>query len=165
MTLSVALPTRRATLLLARRLATILQVGDLVLLSGNLGAGKTFFVRGLARSLDLDPRERVTSPTFTLVHELPTSTPIRHADLYRLQSPRDLRELGLLEARDEAALLVEWGRPFLDALGGDALCIDIALSPRTATIAATGERSKAMLNSLAQTLPLPAPGARRGDTG
>lgn len=156
MTLSVPLPTRRATLHLAKQLAAIVRVGDLVLLSGNLGAGKTFFVRGLARNLGLSSTQRVTSPTFTLVHELETKVPIRHADLYRLTAPQDLRELGLVEARDEAALVVEWGLPYLDALGGDALCIEIALSPRSAKVDATGVRSEAMLLALQRALARPA---------
>ena len=73
---TVELPTRRATLHLAKRFAKHVRIGDLVILVGPLGAGKTFFVRGLARALGLPAAEPVTSPTFALVQELPTAVPL-----------------------------------------------------------------------------------------
>lgn len=142
------LPDRRATRDLARRIAAQVQPSDLVVLEGALGAGKTFLVRALARALALPAGERVTSPTFALVQELPTRPPLVHADLYRLQSDHEVDELGLLEARTDAVLLVEWGERFLDALGGDALVLTIALSPRVAELRATGPRSTALLATL-----------------
>lgn len=144
----VPLPDRRATRELARRLAAQVQPGDLVVLEGALGAGKTFLVRALARALALPTQERVTSPTFALVQELPTHPPLVHADLYRLESGHDVDELGLLEARADAVLLVEWGERFLDALGGDALVLSISLSPRVGELRATGPRSTEQLAAL-----------------
>jgi tRNA threonylcarbamoyladenosine biosynthesis protein TsaE len=138
----VALPTRRATIALARRLAPALGPGDLVVLSGPLGSGKTFMVRALCRALGLPERVAVTSPTFTLVHEYDTSPPVVHADLYRLSRGEEVRELGLDAARDEGRLvLVEWGVPFLDWLGGDALLVELAVEPRCAALGASGARS------------------------
>jgi tRNA threonylcarbamoyladenosine biosynthesis protein TsaE len=105
--------TRRAGADLARRL----RPGDAVLLEGDLGAGKTVFVKGLADGLGLDPDE-VSSPSFALVHEYgpPGKPPVLvHADLYRLPSgggPVD--DLGL-DARGDAILAVEWPRPPLTA--------------------------------------------------
>ncbi|MFT3773835.1 MAG: tRNA (adenosine(37)-N6)-threonylcarbamoyltransferase complex ATPase subunit type 1 TsaE [Minicystis sp.] len=132
---AVPLPTRRATIHLAERLAPALQPGDLVVLEGDLGAGKTFFSRALCRALGVPPSIPVTSPTFTIVHEYDGRLPIRHADLYRLHGPEELAPLGLREQRAEGALLlVEWGTPYVDALGGDALVLSFRLS-------AAGERS------------------------
>lgn len=125
--------TRRAGADLARRLAP----GDAVLLEGDLGAGKTVFVKGLAEGLGLDPDE-VTSPSFALVHEYgPAGRPpvLVHADLYRLPAgPGALADLGL-EARGDAILAVEWPREGVDR--GRAWRVSIALdgAARAITIA------------------------------
>lgn len=145
---SIELPTRRATLHLAKRIAKHVRVGDLVILVGPLGAGKTFLVRGLARALGLPSSEPVTSPTFALVQELPTSLPVVHSDLYRLTKVDEVEQLGLRQARDTACLLVEWGKPYIAALGGDALVLELTRSPRLAHISATGDRSRQLLAAL-----------------
>lgn len=156
MTLSLELPTPTATTALAGHLAPLLVAGDLVILSGALGAGKTFFARALCVALGIDAR-RVTSPTFSLVHEYRGRLPIAHADLYRLGAEAELEPLGLNEMRDEGrVLLVEWGEPFALALGGDALLLSLALSPRRATISATGERSATLLGALSEAVALDA---------
>lgn len=135
----VGLPSRRATKLLAASLARVVAPGDLVVLAGPLGAGKTFLVRAVARALGLPASVRVTSPTFALVHEYPTVPPLVHADLYRLEAAQDARELGLLEQRDDGRVLfVEWGERFIDELGGDAIVVELGVSPRSAKIRATG---------------------------
>jgi tRNA threonylcarbamoyl adenosine modification protein YjeE len=106
--------TRRAGAALARRL----RAGDAVLVEGDLGAGKTVFVKGLAEGLGLDADE-VSSPSFALVHEYgpPGRPPVLvHADLYRLPAGGGpLEDLGL-DARGDAILAVEWPRPPLTAL-------------------------------------------------
>jgi tRNA threonylcarbamoyladenosine biosynthesis protein TsaE len=147
-----ALPHKLATSQLAAELAPLLAPGDLLILDGPLGAGKTFFVRALARALGLTTNERVTSPTFTLLHEYPTEPKLIHADLYRLNDDeRAVFELGLLPERDDGALLaVEWGLPFQRILGGDALILRIEREPRRMLISATGERSREVLEGLAR---------------
>ncbi len=109
-------PDEAATRRLGRELAARLKPGDIVLVSGDLGSGKTVFVRGLAEGLGLDPSE-VASPTFALLHEYgrPGSAAILlHADLYRLEDGAGLEELGLA-GRGDAILAVEWPRPPISA--------------------------------------------------
>ncbi|MGQ9809493.1 MAG: tRNA (adenosine(37)-N6)-threonylcarbamoyltransferase complex ATPase subunit type 1 TsaE [Armatimonadota bacterium] len=90
-----------------RELASRLQPGDVVLLEGGLGAGKTVVVRGIVRGLD--STDHVSSPTFVLVHEYRGRYPVAHADLYRLSGPADLEDLGLDEYLDgRFVVLVEW---------------------------------------------------------
>jgi len=157
-TTTLPLPTRRATIRLARALATVLRPGDLVILSGDLGAGKTFFTRALSRALGVSPDEPITSPTFTLMHEYAARLPITHADLYRLADEDELGQLGLRDRRGEGAVLVvEWGKPFEAALGGDALRISFELEAsgsRSVHIEATGQRSHDLHRALRQAIGL-----------
>lgn len=101
---------------LGARLATLLGAGDVVFLIGDLGAGKTSFARGAVQALVPDAQD-VTSPTYNLVHVWEGADfEVWHADLYRLENPRDVEELGLLDAFDHAVCLIEWP----DRLGGFA---------------------------------------------
>ena len=126
--------TRRAGAALARRLAP----GSAVLVEGDLGAGKTVFVKGLAEGLGLDPDD-VSSPTFALVHEYgpPGGRPVLvHADLYRLPAEGGpVEDLGL-DARGDAILAVEWPRPPLTALRAWRVTIAWDGAGRTITIVA-----------------------------
>jgi tRNA threonylcarbamoyladenosine biosynthesis protein TsaE len=118
-----------ATQAIGERLGRLLAAGDVLGLLGPLGAGKTTFVQGLARGLDV-PRERhVASPTFALVNEHPGRVPLVHADLYRIEDPRELPELGLSDAFDRAAVAIEWLDRFPDAAPGDRLDIIIDFAP------------------------------------
>ena len=81
------------TIALAKKLVPLFRPGDLVVLKGELGAGKTAFVRGLAEALGLD-REAVNSPSFTIVNEYPGERPLHHLDLYRINDPTELEEIG-----------------------------------------------------------------------
>jgi len=151
--LTLDLADRRATIRLARRLAPRLAPSDLVILSGDLGSGKTFFARALCRALGVPPDVDVTSPTFTLLHEYAARLPILHADAYRLRDETELLALGIREARREGALLlVEWGQPYVELLGGEALVVTLehTASPtgRRATLASVGPRGELIMLGL-----------------
>lgn len=101
---------------LASSLASRLCFGDVVVLSGDLGAGKTTFTRGLARTLGIDP-EIVSSPTFTLMSIYPGKTPLVHVDFYRIPDGGDIFFDELDEAMSEDVIVViEWGDRFLEQL-------------------------------------------------
>src|SRR5579864_5483157 len=102
------------TIAFGRSLAASLAPPTLVLLRGELGAGKTTLVKGIAEGFQAAAEEDVTSPTFTLVHEYrgPRAT-IYHIDLYRVDTPRELETLALDDLRSEnSLLLIEWGEKF-----------------------------------------------------
>lgn len=102
------------TIAFGRTLIELLSPPKLVLLRGDLGAGKTTLVKGIATAFDAASEEDVTSPTFTLIHEYrgPRAN-LFHIDLYRIDTPRELDTLALDDLRDEnSILLIEWGEKF-----------------------------------------------------
>ena len=96
------------------RIGKRLRAGDMVLLTGELGAGKTTFVRGVARGAG--STAPVASPTFQLVRVYPGRVQLAHVDLYRIEKPSELGDLGLEELLDQGAVVVEWGDR-LEAVG------------------------------------------------
>lgn len=146
--ITIPLPDVEATGALATRIARLLKPGDAVLLEGPLGAGKSELARRLLRAAAGDPALEVPSPTFTLVqsYALPIGT-VHHYDLYRLDGPWDLAELGWEEARDDI-VIVEWP----DRLGAlaPAGALRIALAPgaaedaRIATLSGWDRRVEAL---------------------
>jgi tRNA threonylcarbamoyl adenosine modification protein YjeE len=137
-----------ATASLASDIALLVQPGDLLTLSGELGSGKTTFARALIRALVGDPDLEVPSPTFTLIQVYESAVkdaaefPIVHADLFRIKDPSELAELGWEEASDGALVIVEWPERAGASLSGDRLDIAFALEtergPNFRTIAVTG---------------------------
>jgi tRNA threonylcarbamoyladenosine biosynthesis protein TsaE len=110
----------------AAALEPLLGAGDVLLLSGDLGAGKTAFVQGLALAMGVG--ERVTSPTFTLAHTYHGRLRLHHVDLYRLFKPGEVFDLGLPELLDDDAVIaIEWGELALPELPPDFLRIRIRL--------------------------------------
>jgi tRNA threonylcarbamoyladenosine biosynthesis protein TsaE len=107
---------------LGRRLAGVLEAGDVVLLVGGLGAGKTTFVQGVAAALGVSVE--VTSPTFTLCQVYPGRLTVLHADLWRLERVQEVIDLALDEGLEEGGvLLAEWGEGAEDVFGEDALVV------------------------------------------
>ena len=122
----ILLPDEAATETLGRRLGGQLRAGDVVALFGTLGAGKTTLARGVLRGLGF--AGDVASPTFPIVQPYDTAPPLWHVDLYRIEHPDELAELGLDEARLDAALLIEWPER-LPRLWGDALQLALDIRP------------------------------------
>jgi tRNA threonylcarbamoyladenosine biosynthesis protein TsaE len=109
----------------AAALGRMLRVGDLVVLSGDLGAGKTTFVQGVARALGVE--EPVTSPTFTIVQEYDASVPIAHVDVYRLQRIQELHDFGFEEMLEDRVVLVEWGDMVTPVLPSDRVEVHLEM--------------------------------------
>jgi tRNA threonylcarbamoyl adenosine modification protein YjeE len=140
----------RAMIDLAARLGRALAVGDVVALTGPLGAGKTTFVQGLAEGMGVPSERHVASPTFTLVNEHPGRIPLVHVDLYRIGSPAELPELGIEEAYDRAATAIEWADKYWELLPRDALHVAIKVhgDARELELRGCGPRSQRLLSTL-----------------
>lgn len=126
--MKVTCRSRAETSALAARVAAVLQPGDLLLLEGDLGAGKTAFVQALAAALGVT--EGVTSPTFTLMNIYPAPAfDLVHVDVYRLEMLSEVTDLALPEMLDDGAVVaVEWGERAAAALPADRLHIRIQVA-------------------------------------
>ena len=135
-----------ATERLGAAFAPALRLGDVVALSGELGAGKTRFVSGLVHALS--PGSHVRSPSFTLVNEIDGALPVFHMDLYRLSDERDVESLGIEDYASRGALVVEWGERLPSVWLDDALHVSItpeAGDARAFTASGSGERGRELL--------------------
>ncbi|KRA43168.1 tRNA (adenosine(37)-N6)-threonylcarbamoyltransferase complex ATPase subunit type 1 TsaE [Devosia sp. Root635] len=118
-----------ATEALGVELAEALKPGDLVVLEGDLGAGKTALARAIIRALAGDPLLEVPSPTFALVQPYETAKgPVLHADLYRLGDPREVDELGLTD-NPEAIVLVEWAARAPEIVAAATVTVSLDIPP------------------------------------
>ncbi|MEJ5944385.1 tRNA (adenosine(37)-N6)-threonylcarbamoyltransferase complex ATPase subunit type 1 TsaE [Pseudokineococcus basanitobsidens] len=150
------LPTAEATRDLGRRLGRVLRAGDLLVLSGDLGAGKTTLTQGIGEGLGV--RGPVTSPTFVLsrVHPSLAGGPaLVHVDAYRLADALELEDLDLETDLAASVVVVEWGRGLVEDLAGDRLEVDLHRDVRVApdVPAETGEvdeRRTAVLRGVGQ---------------
>lgn len=139
----ILLDNAEATTRLGEAIAPLLSIGDAVLLYGPLGMGKSTLARGLIRAMT-QPDEDVPSPTFTLVQFYPSDPPVAHFDLYRLSRPEEAFEIGLDEALDEGAAVIEWperlGEDPASVLGPDILTIVLSEDGegRLATVSGVG---------------------------
>jgi tRNA threonylcarbamoyladenosine biosynthesis protein TsaE len=147
---------------LGQRLAAVLRAGDLVLLSGPLGAGKTTLVQGIGDGLGV--RGPVTSPTFVIarVHPALAGGPgLVHVDAYRLASVAEVDDLDLDASLDDCVTVVEWGEGLAEGLAADRLEVSIELSPagadrdsRTVGMAGIGPRWESAAESVCCGLPV-----------
>jgi tRNA threonylcarbamoyladenosine biosynthesis protein TsaE len=136
------------TIRLAALLGTALAGGEAIALTGDLGAGKTHFVKGLAIGLEIEP-DRVTSPTFLLIHQIDGRLPLAHMDAYRVGSGEELAEAGggdFLDGR--SVVVVEWAENVPDFLPGDRVEVRILVlgeERRSLEFLATGPVSARLL--------------------
>ena len=136
---------------LAGTIGKIIREGTVICLDGELGVGKTLFVRALARTLGVE--SDVTSPTFNLMNIYEAACPIVHFDLYRIASEEELEDIGFYEYAEatEGIVLIEWAEKFPNAIPADHLSVRIdALDAekRKFTFIAAGEKSEALLEEL-----------------
>ncbi len=138
---------------LGRVLGTAAQGGEVVALCGDLGAGKTALVRGLARGLGADPAS-VCSPTFVFIHEYAGHHRLAHADLYRIEQRDEVLHLGLSDYEDPSTVLaVEWAERAGDLLPDDRLTVElhhVAPTVRRLTFRATGSTAARLLAAVRQ---------------
>ena len=135
----VTVPSAAAMRAFGRRLAGLLQAGDLVILSGALGAGKTTLVQGIGEGLGV--RGPVTSPTFVIarVHPSVTGGPdLVHADAYRLASPAEVDDLDLDATVDSSVTVIEWGGGLAEGLAADRLEVTISPAGQGRAVRLTG---------------------------
>lgn len=144
MTHAVELPTPEATDAFGRRLGAMLEAGDLVLLAGDLGAGKTALTKGIAAGMRI--RDLITSPTFVIARSHRATPPhpgLIHVDAYRLDGRLELDDLDLDTDLERSAVVVEWGVGVAEQLAEDHLLIELQRHPddtRTAELRPRGDR-------------------------
>jgi tRNA threonylcarbamoyladenosine biosynthesis protein TsaE len=146
---------REETQALGEALAPLCEPGDLVLLSGEMGAGKTALTQGLGRGLGVT--ERITSPTFTIAHQYAGRLTVHHLDVYRLEHLNEALDVGLSEILDEGALVViEWGDAIIPVLPRDFLEVRLSFGEgdddRELRMRAVGTRWSARERRLAEVL-------------
>lgn len=143
-------PTDADTRAAARRLAALCRPGDVIVLNGSLGAGKTAFAGGLADGLGVD--EPVTSPTFVLMRTYRSGfLPFFHVDAYRLGSIGEFEDLAAIESSEEGVVVIEWGGAVAAALPKDRLEVDLTRNDdesRTIRIRPAGSWTTRQLNEI-----------------
>jgi len=128
---SIKTKSKEETQKLAQKLATKLKAGDVVLLSGNLGVGKTTFTQGLAKTLQV--KGQVTSPTFVIARlhkSLQNGPDLLHVDAYRLNSLAEIQDLDLVSDLSHALVIVEWPREMVNDLSENPIKIEIIQDPK-----------------------------------
>ncbi len=142
------------TIRIAAEIGSLLRAGDLLVINGELGAGKTYFAKGIAKGLDID--DMVNSPTYTLINEYQGRLPFYHWDVYRLSDPEEIFELGSDEYfYGRGVTLIEWGERIAELLPEEYLQIDIERlqddisgEQRLLRITAKGSRYESLLKEL-----------------
>jgi len=118
------------TLDVARSLGKTLSAGVVVALTGDLGAGKTVFAQGIAESLDI--REQITSPTFTLINEYRGRLLLYHMDLYRLDSTREIEDIGIVDyLYGDGVCVIEWAEKLRELMPSNTIAVSLRPSGKT----------------------------------
>lgn len=132
------------TVRLGHKLGRLLQMGDLIVLGGALGCGKTWFTKGIALGVGVSPREVVTSPSFALMNEYEGDCRLFHMDVYRLETPGDFLDTGLDECFDDRGIVVmEWGDKWPEILPDRRLNVKFSiLGEQSRELLMTGEHAR-----------------------
>ena len=137
------------TIRMGKRLGRLLQRGDVVALAGDLGTGKTQFIKGLADGVGVGRTAYVSSPSFTLINEYPGRIPFYHIDLFRLESEKEAEDLGLEEyVRGDGITAIEWADKILSLLPEELVWVKIHYTgqhTRTIEITPKGKRYEEMV--------------------
>lgn len=149
--ISVTCATDAETRAVGRRLASLLRVGDVVLLSGDLGAGKTVFAGGIGEGLGVD--DPVVSPTFVIVRRYRGLLPMVHADLYRLGTSAEVEDLDLEFEAADGVLVVEWGDVVEQTFGDDVLVVRFAVEASGARTLTLDSRGRWRDRPIAEVMP------------
>lgn len=125
--ISVITKKAQETEYIGQRMANFLSPGDVIILIGDLGAGKTLFVQGVAKGLGIE--DEITSPTFTIIQEYGEGRlPLYHMDVYRITSPKEMEDLGYEEYfYGQGVTFIEWGNLILDLLPEEHLTLEFSL--------------------------------------
>ncbi|WP_278968519.1 tRNA (adenosine(37)-N6)-threonylcarbamoyltransferase complex ATPase subunit type 1 TsaE [Megasphaera elsdenii] len=123
MTFDVATHSEAGTIALGKALGPVLSDGDVLALRGDLGAGKTHFVQGIAQGMGID--DVVVSPTFTILNYYENTIPLQHFDFYRLEEEYELDDLGFDDYLESGVTVIEWSEKFPDRLPDDAAIVTI----------------------------------------
>jgi len=142
----------RETQYLSQKLGELINQPLVIALIGDLGSGKTAFVQGLAKGLEVPDGYYITSPTFTLINEYPGHYPLVHIDLYRLENISDLADIGLDEVlQGQAVIAIEWADKLSDDLPAEHLLVAleiIADDCRKLNLKATGQNEVNLVKAL-----------------
>ena len=149
--ISVTCATDAETRAVGRRLASLLRAGDVVLLSGDLGAGKTVFAGGIGEGLGVD--DPVVSPTFVIVRRYRGLLPMVHADLYRLGTSAEVEDLDLESEAADAVLVVEWGDVVEQTFGDDVPVVRFAVEASGARTLTLDPRGRWRDRPIAEVMP------------
>lgn len=143
-TLTFTLASLIDTISFGKQIATQILPGDIIFLTGGLGAGKTTLTQAIGAGLQVSPDEYITSPTFSLLHEYHGSTPIYHMDLYRLGSEEEIEELGFEEyLYGDGVSIIEWPERLGDLTPENRLTILLESSDESRRVTITGHGSMA----------------------
>jgi len=150
MTTTIPLPDLRTTLALGRHLGETTRPGEVITLTGSLGAGKTTLTQAIGQGLQVPESCYITSPTFSLLHEYPGRLPLYHLDLYRLNDETEIEDLGLLEYLYGTGLsVIEWPDRLGSLMPGERLHIELILLNETARLAKLTGHGKAWEEKIA----------------
>ena len=137
---------------LGKKLGSMLQTGDIVAFTGDLGAGKTCCIQGIAAGLGVHDRKTVTSPTYTLIHEYQGRVPLYHFDVYRLAREDDLYDLGYEEYfYGNGVTVIEWADRIISFLPDEHLAVHVLIQPdqtRCISLHAGGGHYQQLVRSL-----------------